>query len=237
MILKSEIKRLIISSVIVVLSAMSHMATAQRYYTPHFDIGGKAGITMSNMQFSPSVEQAMLMGEMAGITMRYTEEKIFGLIAELNIEQRGWKEGFEKDEGDFDYRRHFTYVQLPLLTHIYFGGKKFKGFVNLGPSVGYMIGDKITSNFDYENPGSVSGFPMQYRSVEQMRMDVSNKFDYGIMAGAGMELIMKRKHSFLLEFRYYFGLGNVFPSSRKDVFSASRGTSIQVSLGYMIRVK
>lgn len=228
---------MIISSVIVVLSAMSHMATAQRYYTPHFDIGGKAGITMSNMQFSPSVEQAMLMGKMAGITMRYTEEKIFGLIAELNIEQRGWKEGFEKDEGDFDYRRHFTYVQLPLLTHIYFGGKKFKGFVNLGPSVGYMIGDKITSNFDYENPGSVSGFPMQYRSVEQMRMDVSNKFDYGIMAGAGMELIMKRKHSFLLEFRYYFGLGNVFPSSRKDVFSSSRGTSIQVSLGYMIRVK
>ncbi len=213
----------------------SATALAQRYYTPHFDIGGKAGITMSSIQFSPSVEQSMLMGKMGGISIRYTEEKVFGLIAELNIEQRGWKEDFEDKE--FEYQRQLTYVQLPILTHISFGGRKVKGFINLGPAVSYMLGSKISSNFNYENPSSVSGFPLQYRRVNQMKLAISNKIDYGIMAGGGIEFILKRKHSFMLEGRYYFGLGNIFPSSRKDEFSSSRSSSIQVSLAYMLRIK
>ncbi len=70
-----------------------------------------------------------------------------------------------------------------------------------------------------------------------MSMDIKNKFDYGILGGAGVELTIKKKHSIMLEARYYFGLGNVFPSAKKDEFSASRGTSIQVTLGYMFHIK
>ena len=156
-------------------------------------------------------------------------------MAELNIEQRGWKETF--DETDFRYQRRLTYLQLPVMTHIYFGSRTFKGFINLGPSVGYMIGDGISSNFDYTNPETVAGFPIANRHVNQMSMDIKNRFDYGICGGAGIEFIIKRKHSLILEGRYYYGLGNIFSAKKKDEFSASRGTSIQVSLGYMFHIK
>ena len=220
---------------VLVFIAMTFSAAGKRYYKPHFAIGGKAGMTMSEMSFTPGVEQSMISGLTMGVTARYTEEKFFGLIAELNIEQRGWKETFEGTQ--LNYERQLTYVQLPLLTHIYFGSDKFKGFVNLGPAVSLLIGDNISSNFDYRNPSEVEGFPEENRHVNQMSMDIKNKFDYGILGGAGVELTIKKKHSIMLEARYYFGLGNVFPSAKKDEFSASRGTSIQVTLGYMFHIK
>jgi len=227
-----SVKRLVL---LFFISVMSFMAVAQRTYEPHFDIGGKAGVTFSKMAFTPGIEQSMNMGMTVGVAARYTEEKFFGLIGELKIEQRGWKESF--DETSFAYSRTLTYIQLPLLTHIYFGSDRFKGFINLGPSVGYMIGSSVSSNFDYDNPGAVEGFPIENRHINQMSMPIKNKFDYGILGGAGVELILKKKHSILLEGRYYYGLGNIFSSRKKDEFSASRGNSIEITLGYMFRIK
>ena len=112
-----------------------------------------------------------------------------------------------------------------------------KGFVNLGPSVSYLLGSKISSNFDYENPGSVEGFPIANRHVEQMSMPVKNKFDYGIAGGAGIEFTIKGRHSIMLEGRYYYGLGNIFSAKKKDKFSASRSNSIEVKLGYLFQLK
>ena len=78
---------------------------------------------------------------------------------------------------------------------------------------------------------------MENRHVNQMSMEIKNKFDYGVVGALGMELVLKRKHSLLLEARYYFGLGNIFPAAKKDEFSASRSTSIEVCLGYMFHIK
>ena len=222
-------------SILIITLGMALGAFAQRNYEPHFAIGAKGGVTFSNMAFTPGIEQTMLQGIELGVTARYIEENCFGIVAELNIEQRGWKETF--DETDFRYQRRLTYLQLPVMTHIYFGSRTFKGFKNLGPSVGYMIGDGISSNFDYTNPETVAGFPIANRHVNQMSMDIKNRFDYGICGGAGIEFIIKRKHSLILEGRYYYGLGNIFSAKKKDEFSASRGTSIQVSLGYMFHIK
>lgn len=210
-------------------------AKAQTHYIPHVWVGGHAGMTMSEMSFSPSVRQSMVQGMTAGLSFRYAEERHVGLIAEFNISQRGWKEDFEGVP--FSYSRRLTYMEIPVLTHIFFGSPKFKGFFNLGPVVGYMIGDNIKSDFDYAHPDQVPGFPLSNRSTEQMAMEIKNKFDYGITAGAGCEFVVKRRHAFSLEARYYFGLGNIYPSSKKDTFSASRGTSIMVTLGYMFRLK
>jgi hypothetical protein len=186
------------------------------------------------MSFSPGVQQSFLMGEAAGITFRYTEEKYFGLIAELLLERRGWKENYE--ELPFQYQRTLTYIQLPLLTHIYFGSNRAKGFVNLGPEFSYMIASGIKANFDYNNTSSVANYPSN-RMTEQLYTPIKNKFDYGISAGVGVEIFMNRRNSVLLEGRFYYGLGNIFPSSKADTFSASRSMSIMANLGYYFRVK
>ena len=79
-------------------------ASAQREYDPHFWLGARAGMTLSRMEFSPPVDQSMLPGKTVAFTARYIEEKIFGLIGELVVTQRGWREDF----GD-DYRDQFHY--------------------------------------------------------------------------------------------------------------------------------
>lgn len=212
--------------------------SAQREYSPNFSIGGKAGATLSRVSFSPEVHQKFTQGLTMGIACRYTEEKIFGLIGEINITQRGWAEDFAEDEApEFQYERTLTYVSIPVLTHIYFGSQKVRGFINLGPEVGFMIGSSIDANFDYHNYENIPNFPQGYRNNAQLPMEIDRKFDYGIAGGAGIEFLIKRKHSIMLEGRYYFGLGNIFKDSKRDFFAASRNNSIEISLKYMIRVK
>lgn len=221
---------------IMIFGALALAVNAQTLYKSHIHVGGKAGATLSSISFSPSVEQAMTPGFTMGVSFRYAEERHVGLLAEFNIAQRGWKESFEDGE-PFEYTHTLTYLEIPLMTHIFFGSQRFKGFINLGPEVSYMIGNSISSNFDYANIANVPDFPSQYRMTEQMSMDIKNKFDYGITAGLGMEYKLNRKHSITLEGRYYFGLGNIFASSKKDVFDASRHSSIMVTLGYQFRMK
>lgn len=209
----------------------------QTHYVPHITVGGKGGVTFSNISFSPGVEQSMAMGTTFGLSFTYAEERHVGLRFEVNLTQRGWKENFEEYNDEFNYSRKLTYVSVPLMTHIFFGGKKVKCLFNLGPEFGYLISESVSSNFDYKNPESVPGFPTQNRHMEQMYMEVKNKFDYGITAGIGMEYVINRKNSVQLEARYYFGLGNIYPASKKDVFGASRNQTIAVTLAYMFRLK
>lgn len=220
---------------LIVILILAPTLSAQRYFSPRFEIGVKSGVALSNQQISPSIQQKMPMGFMGGVVVRYSEEKLFGIMAELMIDQRGWEEDFEG--APFSYKRQLTYIDLPIMTHINFGGKKFRGFVNLGPSVGYLISDGISANFDYNDPSKVEGFPIDDRHINQMSMEIKNKFDYGIVGGVGAEFRVKRRHSIMIEARYYFGLGNIFSSSKKDEFSASRGTAIQVGLSYLFRIK
>lgn len=208
---------------------------AQAHYESRVSVGAKAGMTLSRTAFTPAVPQLFLPGYMAGLTFRYSEEKNFGLLMEVNMEQRGWNDNFE--EAPFQYSRKFTYIQVPILTHVFFGSTKVRGFFNAGPEIGYMINESVSSNFDVNDIKNIEGFPYYNRNNEQLTLPVKNKIDYGISAGAGLELIAKRKNSFMLEGRFYYGLGNIFGSRKKDAFSASTGMSIMVTLSYMYRLK
>ncbi len=210
---------------------------AQRHYVPHVHAGVHGGMTMSNVSFFPRTKEMFLQGMQAGVSVRYAEERHVGLMAELNLTQRGWKENFEEQNDLFSYYHRTTYVELPVMTHIFFGSRVVKCFFNLGPQIGYMISDGIDSNFDYEHPDKVPGFPVEYRQTAQMRLKIKHRFDYGITAGAGVEFIIRKRHSLMLEGRYYYGLADIFPASKKDEFASSRGSTILISLGYMFRLK
>lgn len=220
--------------IFLVFAAVWTGALAQTHYLSHVHVGGHAGVTLSSMSFYPSVKQEMIQGLTAGVSFRYAEERHVGLQAELNIEQSGWKEDYEGLP--FKYERQLTYLRLPVMTHIFFGSRVVKFFFNLGPEVSYMLGEKISSNFDYAHASTNPQFPAS-RRYEQLDLPVSNRFDYGITGGAGVEFVIRRRHCVALEGRYYFGLGNIFPSTKKDYFSASRATSILITLAYKFRLK
>ena len=79
---------------LILMMAIAFSLVAQTHYEGTFAVGGKAGMTLSRTNFNPSVQQSMLPGITAGAMFRYIEEKNFGLIAEFNLAQRGWKEAF-----------------------------------------------------------------------------------------------------------------------------------------------
>lgn len=219
----------------VLATAAMFTASAQTHYVPHVSIGGHAGVNFSRIEFSPSVRETFAMGTTGAVSFTYAEEKLFGIVVELGWANRGWKEDFE--ESPLKYRRDLTYLTMPILTHISFGTRRFKCFINLGPEFGYMISQKITANFDYNDLASVTDWPERRRMTDQLGMDIHNKFDYGITGGLGFEFYMRPRHSITVEGRYYFGLGNIFRATKADVFSASRCTSIDVTLGYKFRLK
>ena len=220
---------------LILMMAIAFSLVAQTHYEGTFAVGGKAGMTLSRTNFNPSVQQSMLPGITAGAMFRYIEEKNFGLIAELNMTQRGWKEKYE--DSDYSYRHNFTYVELPIMTHIFFGSERVKGFFNLGPEINVMLGDGIKSNFSYQDAATIDYFINNPRRIEQMTMKVKNKLDYGICGGAGMELKLNPKHSVLLEGRFYYGLTDVFPNHKTDIFSSSNSMTVMVTLGYFYKLK
>ena len=68
--------------------------------------------------------------------------------------------------------------------------------------------------------------------VYQYGKEVENKLDYGIVAGGGLELSTGIGH-FLVEGRYYYGLGDFYHNTKKDEFSRSGHSYIGIRLTYL----
>ena len=207
---------------------------AQTHYSANISVGAKGGMDFSKVFFSPSVKQKMISGTNFGFTFRYVEETHFGIIGELNFEQRGWEENFET--APYSYKRTLNYLQIPVLAHIYFGSERARFFFNAGPEIGFLLGESTKSNFDVDNVASLPSFP-KYRKTEQLSMKADNKVDFGISAGLGVDVSINRRHSIYIEGRFYYGLGNVLKSGRTEAFNSSNSMSIMVSAGYWFRIK
>ncbi|MBD5292217.1 MAG: PorT family protein [Bacteroides sp.] len=208
-------------------------ASGQSHYDANMAVGVRAGADISRNFFNPSVKQLMKPGGLAGVTFRYVEENHFGLIAELNFIQRGWQENFE--ESPYVYKRTINYLQLPVLAHIYFGGRG-RFFINAGPLVGLRLGDSVDCNFDTSATSDLPDFP-KWHNIYQYDEPITQKVDYGICGGLGGEFNITKRNSLSLEARFYYGLGNLFGSSRKDRFNASNSMAVEFALGYWFRFK
>ena len=195
--------------------------------TPYeFAVGVSAGTTFSSVSFSPRVPQGNLMGATLGLTGRMTMGEYVGIQVELNYTQQGWKEEYE-EWPELTYSRRINYVQLPFYSHIQFGDKNVKGFINVGPQIGYMIGESTDDKLNGEEPG---------RENAQHVMPTEKKFEWGISGGAGIEIRTGIGY-FLIEGRYLFSLGDIYNTTHADVFSKASGQTITTKISYLIPLK
>lgn len=212
-------------------------------------IGFNGGLNMSSVSFTPKVSQAKLNGITGGLSVRYVCEKYFStvcsLYGEINYSQMGWKEDIV-DVNDMpvintttglpeEYSRKVNYIQVPLMAHLAWGReqKGFAFFVNLGPQFGIYMSESTKTNFDFSDRNAADRVnPV----CAQDTMAVENKFDYGIAAGAGIEFSHPKVGHFLLEGRYYYGLGNIYGDSKRDYFGSSNFGTITVKLAYLFDI-
>ena len=195
---------------------------SQKAFRPEASLGVNFGITSSKVSFQPVINQSSLLGVNGGLTFRYISENHFGLIAELNLSQRGWKEVLA--DSTLNYSHRLTYLEIPFLTHLYFGNGNFRYFINLGPKLAILLNDAETRNF-----------PLTANSNVEYEKKIDNMIDYGICAGTGLE-IKTKIGSFLLEGRYCYGLSDVFSNAKSQYFSRSSNQVVSANLTYLIRL-
>ena len=229
-------------------------------------VGINGGVALTSVAFMPKVPQSMLNGPTFGITARYTCEKYFSsicaVVAELNYTQMGWKEKIldydnqpvplHTDESQMlSYARKINYFQVPLLARLGWGRERngFQFFIQLGPQLGIYMNDQVESNFDVHdpafNPVIIDGkYSPEYQYankrvshvVAQDSMAVENKIDYGIDLGVGLEFSNRHVGHFIVEGRYYYGLGNIYGNSKRDYFGRSNYGSIMVKFTYLFDI-
>lgn len=232
------------------LSAVMLPAAAQvGEYRNNLSIGVNGGYVLSNVGFTPKVNQGYHGGVTGGLSFRYVCEKYFTTVcavqAEVNYAQIGWKEEILdiNDEPVInpltnlpeEYSRTITYIQVPIFAHLGWGreDKGFQFFFQAGPQVGFYLSEKTKTNFDVNN----ANFADRVNStVAQDTMAVENKLDYGIAAGLGLEYSHPKVGHFQIEARYYYGLGNIYGDSKKDYFGKSNFGNIMVKLTYLFDI-
>lgn len=236
----------------VVALSFCSLTTVQAQIGEHrsdFAIGVNGGYVLSKVGFTPTVQQKQHGGITGGVSLRYVCEKYFKTIcsvyAEVNYAKVGWTEDILDIENNavlisgtgeaLKYQRDITYIQIPVFAHLAWGREErgFNFFVNLGPQIGIYLNESTTTNFDETTPTEndrVSNITAQYD------MPVEKKLDYGIAAGAGMEYSIPKVGHFLLEGRYYYGLGNIYGSSKKDYFGKSNFGQIVVKASYLFDI-
>lgn len=188
---------------------------------------------------------------------------ICAIVAEMNYAQIGWKEKIltlqdepvpllTDETQTLQYSRKMSYLQIPVLARLGWGRERsgVQAFVQLGPQIGFFLSDKIETNFDVRDPafnpnpdknGKLSpdykyGNLRASHIVAQDTMAVENKVDYGVVFAVGLEFSNRKVGHFLLEGRYYYGLGNIYGSSKRDYFSKSNFGNIVVKISYLFDI-
>lgn len=198
-------------------------------------IGGNAGFVLNQVSFKPSIKQSIKPGATAGLTVRYTCEKYFSLLCafqgEVNYSGAGWKENPDK-EGQ-PYQRNIHYVQMPLLANLGYGRERggVKGFLVIGPQLGFCIGESTKEGARYNVPQVLVG------GKDQHELSVEKKFEYGITGGLGMDISTKNGHHFIVEGRYFYALSDIFGNSKQDPFSRSANSTIIAKVSYLFDIK
>jgi hypothetical protein len=241
-------KKLIL--LLVVFIAAEYNAVAQiGSHRNDLSVGVNGGYVMSNIGFTPKVTQQMHGGTTFGFSFRYVCEKYFNTIcsiyAECNYARLGWNERILTAEdapviNDVTgvaetYLRDINYVQIPIFAHLAWGrensGAQF--FFQAGPQFGFMLSENTRMNYDVEHRNLDD---RSNQTCEQETMPIENKFDYGIAAGLGLDYSIRHVGHFLLEGRYYYGLGNIYGDSKKDYFAKSNINNIVVKLTYLFDI-
>lgn len=246
MVIKPSILRTLMLCVVLSLASVMPSFAQIGDHRSDLYIGFGGGYIMSSVGFTPKVTQGTHGGMTFGLSMRYTCEKYFNTIcsisAELNYARIGWKESILTTDdqpvinpltGQAEaYQRDLNYIQLPVFAHLAWG-REHKGmqfFFKAGPQFGFLLGESTKSNFNFADRNTAD---RSNQTCAQDTMSVENKFDYGIAAGLGIEYSIPRVGHFLLEGRYYYGLGNIYGDSKRDYFAKSNHSNIVVKLTYL----
>lgn len=227
-----------ILALIISFISITSLYSQKKVFDNELYIGVGGGAYASSVDFVPSIPQNQKIDFFGGVSAKYITQNHLGLIIEANYSRRGWEEEYDS-ESDFSYSRTLNYLEVPFMTHIYFGDKA-RFIINVGPQISFLLNDKQSMSSalasDVEARQAID--PDAPIGVQYSPFSELNRFDYGIVGGVGMTL-QTGIGNFDLEGRYYFGLGDVFESrrSKNAYFGRSAHRLFEAKLTYYIKAR
>ena len=133
------------------------------------------------------------------------------------------------------YCRKMSYIQIPVMARLGWGRERkgLQGFFQVGPQVGFFLSEKTETNFDVKEPYADE---RASKVMAQDTMAVENKVDYGVAFAVGMEFSSPKLGHFIVEGRYYYGLGNIYGSTKRDYFASSNFSNIIIKFTYLFDI-
>ncbi|HET6226227.1 MAG TPA: porin family protein [Bacteroidia bacterium] len=194
------------------------------------NIGVQGGLGLIKIYGNPTakIDQAFDRGYTAGLSVQYNFKKIFSLRSGLSFERKGSASHITGTDPNaaylYEIKQHlfFDYLTLPVLVRASFG-KKVNFFVNAGPYFGYLI----QTTFIYDDP--VDG------KLQANDLNLIRKFDWGLAAGLGIAIPIKKKLLLSFELRNNVGLYDIailpFWGGTMKTYSANLLVGVAYTLG------
>lgn len=222
----------------------------RRDFLQEISLGVNGGLNFTKNSFLPNMndhlyelgDQSLWKGSRFGFVFRYIHRSYFGIQAEANYVQAGWLEKFHEDSGvsmvngfdmqDVTLSRRLEYWDFPILAHIYFGNRRLRFIVNLGPEIRCMkkYGDvkwNIPENDERKNAFNV---------IDPRFKNDYHKVDYGLTGGGGFDFQLAKWIHLLVECRYSFGFGDLYDNSKADLFQRSNNHMLGLMGSVMIPI-
>lgn len=222
----------------------------RRDFPQELSLGLNAGVNLTKVSFLHNMndrlfelgDQSLWQGARFGFVARYIHQNHFGVQLEVNYAQAGWSEKFHEDMGvamvngfdlqDVKLGRRLEYLDIPALAHIYFGKRRLRFFVNLGPEIRVMTKyGEMKWNIP-ENDSRRSAFAED----DDRFLDEYHNVDYGLTGGGGFDMKIGKMVHLLVECRYSYGFGDLYNNNKADLFQRSNNQMLGVIGGVMIPV-
>ena len=140
-------------------------------------------------------------GGTAGISGQYDVTDWLGVRADLNWTQKNYrKHRMVLDKINHKYQN--DYLQLPVMASFSFGGKKLRGFCNLGMYGAYWL-DSYRRGSDYN---FFTNQTVLFSEKVKLNSERDRRWDFGFVGGIGAEYRITPHWAAQAEVRYYYSV-------------------------------
>lgn len=193
---------------VVVSSCFSLMAGAQS----KFSIGPNAGVGASWLDNTPN-RKTKLAGN-AGLSLVYSAAEHFGIGLDAKYSFEGGKYSSNAQTVTSD----LNYFRVPLKAIYFFGnyGNKVRPKIFAGPSFGFLTGGKTV----IELPNNTK--------IQSNSKDLYKSFDFGVTAGAGLNVRLVKNTWFNADVNYLHGISDL---TTNEQHNRNIGVNVGVNFG------
>jgi hypothetical protein len=241
-------KKQLLSTGMFFLCVLSYHANAQLYVG--LEAGGNQNYLITNVSNLISTEYVPKDGFNIDVPIRYKLNDWFAISATPGFIQKNYQ--FKRTDyysGVYEDRRN-GYWQLPVSAQFSFGGKKLKGFLDLGGYAAYWGSSRRKGVMP--NPLNVPGYntpntqtagytifdfttPYSYNEKYQFNSTSDNRFEAGIFAGVGINYSLNKKCKLFAEYKYYDALTDQQKNYQQELVPRYNETG-SITVGFLYKL-